>query len=90
MDTESKWLERREDHYLKHPNNCPICDSENIDAVGMMQHSDVKVNQCVICCDCRAEWGDVYTLTAVEIKSYPTDLVLGNLKNPNPNETFKR
>jgi len=90
MDAESKWLKGREKHYLKHQDNCPICNSENLDSVGQMQHDRTGMSQYIICEDCGAEWLDQYRLHGVIIGSYPTDRVPRDLEDSNPNEAFKR
>lgn len=52
--------------YLKAPNNCPICDSPEIEAAGI----DVDFNgatQQITCLACEAVWYDVYRLIGFEL-----------------------
>lgn len=55
--------EQRE-QYLKNPNRCPFCRSENISG-GEWQYSNNRCYQSIICGDCEKEWTDTYTLTDV-------------------------
>jgi len=53
--------------YLKDPNFCPECNSKNITA-GDYDFDGKRVYSEIKCEDCGAEWGDIYTLTNVELK----------------------
>jgi len=49
---------RQKAEYLKNPNRCPYCGSDNIEADGF----DGEGNE-VWCFDCKHSWFDAYTLT---------------------------
>lgn len=51
--------------YLDNPQNCPYCDSVNMDATTM----DNDTKTCwrkVHCIGCGKEWREVYQLTSIE------------------------
>lgn len=57
--------------YLALPNRCPICKSRDVE--GDSLDADGKnAWQNVECLACGATWHDTYTLTGMEIESYPS------------------
>lgn len=51
--------------YLKEPNKCPVCRSDNIEGGSTDIESD-HAYQTVVCLSCHTEWRDVYTLTDID------------------------
>jgi formate dehydrogenase maturation protein FdhE len=57
-------FDKLRDKYLKNPNVCPFCGSDNISA----DHADFAWNsgiRPVACEDCNKEWVEEFTLTSV-------------------------
>ena len=55
----------QKENYLKNPNHCPKCDSENINCGSFNADCDYAW-QGITCEDCQFEWDDVYTLTSID------------------------
>lgn len=51
-----------EDQYVKDPNFCPYCASQDVTA-GEVEHHGTSLTQAVTCHNCDASWRDAYTLT---------------------------
>jgi len=56
-----------EENYLKNPNQCPVCQSDDITAHGGMEGDGIYAWENVICHQCKAEWTDQYTLTGMTL-----------------------
>ena len=52
----------QEREYLKSPNHCPYCGSENIDS-GHMEGDTLTAQ--VVCRECDKSWWDCYQLTEI-------------------------
>jgi hypothetical protein len=58
---------RRDAAYLKNPNFCPFCKSDEIDASFLERRSfEDTVYQWVRCDTCETEWHNIYELTGYE------------------------
>jgi len=96
---EDEWIDLRRRHYLNgNTNGCPICDSPNIEG-GSLEADGNNVWQVITCGDCYAEWTDVFTLSDIEVTSYPTNAVPEGMLTPDgdeevevpdPNEAFNK
>ena len=58
--------------YMQSPDHCPCCGSDEIEGSIAIHSSSIDIDaggawQSVSCCDCGAEWHDIYTLTHVEL-----------------------
>lgn len=53
-----------DEKYLEHPNNCPVCDSENING-SHIEAGDEAAWREISCLDCGAEWTERFELTGV-------------------------
>lgn len=51
--------------YLKNPNHCPHCESDNIQGEGFNVRGYL-VTQYVMCNDCENDWTDIYKLINIE------------------------
>ena len=51
--------------YLKNPNHCPNCDSENIEG-GFFESDSNEAWQIVDCLDCGFQWNDIYVLDNID------------------------
>ena len=56
--------EKEREKYLKNPNICPFCESNDLDC-GRMEADSEIARQNVICNNCLAEWTDEYSLRGV-------------------------
>lgn len=75
MRSKSAFPEGWEKKYIKDPNACPCCGSENI---SMEDHDGTGEMWCeILCQNCGAEWTEVYTLTSVEKRSEPDEIEEG-------------
>jgi C4-type Zn-finger protein len=63
-----KLTQEQKEKYLKSPNHCPVCNSDQIIADYFVSDDfdGNSVTQEVKCDECAAEWRDVYALTSVE------------------------
>ena len=59
-------IEQEKQKYLKSPNHCPKCGSENINS-GTIEADGSSAWSNVTCEDCNAVWKDIYKLTDIEI-----------------------
>jgi len=59
-----KWKSQKQ--YVKHPYQCPKCNSENISAGERDYIADGEMTQDVDCLDCGAKWRDFYKLKEYE------------------------
>jgi len=50
--------------YLEYPNNCPICDSDNISGAPIDAGDNAAWRE-VSCLDCGAEWTERFELTGL-------------------------
>ena len=50
--------------YLKSPDECPFCNSEDISA-GEVDFSYINVWRTVLCENCRKKWQEEFTITNV-------------------------
>ena len=53
-----------DDKYLEYPDNCPVCDSDNING-GHIDAGDISAWRDVCCLDCGAEWTERFELTGI-------------------------
>jgi len=51
--------------YLKSPNHCPFCNSDNIASESIQADSDIATAY-VECLSCSKKWNDIFTITDVE------------------------
>jgi transposase-like protein len=51
--------------YVKHPYNCPYCQSENIGIIDRDSELDFISQKCK-CQDCSKVWVEIYQLTDIE------------------------
>lgn len=58
----------QKEKYIKNPNHCPVCNSENISGGSFNADCDY-VWQNIECQDCDFTWDDVYTLTDIDEQS---------------------
>lgn len=57
--------EKQQLDYLRNPNNCPVCGSENIEA-SKFDVTDQGVGYCHVACNsCPTTWKDKYNLQAI-------------------------
>ena len=66
-----KLTPEQKEKYLKNPNRCPKCDSENGISGGSWNSDGWIAWQTITCDDCNFEWYDIYTLTDTEVISPP-------------------
>jgi hypothetical protein len=62
----NKLTKADKENYVSHPNHCPYCESDDIDAG---QGADFDEELCtvgVLCNDCGKTWTDVYKLVSIE------------------------
>lgn len=52
---------------VQHPNTCPYCHSESLDADSpkIADNDEIKIN--VQCSDCHKEWMEIYRLVSAEL-----------------------
>jgi hypothetical protein len=55
----------QQESYLKAPNTCPFCRSENISA-GHMEAADTEAWRDVQCNDCHMHWTETFDLTRID------------------------
>jgi hypothetical protein len=60
----SELTEGQKKGYLRDPNECPYCISENIEVISDFDYETLSTT--VACRDCSKTWSDCYTLTDVE------------------------
>lgn len=59
-------MEIKLNDYLKNPNVCPFCGSENISA-GDTDFGDINAWRNIKCMKCKKEWTEEFTITRVEV-----------------------
>ena len=51
--------------YLKNPNICPFCHSDDLETHSIEQ-DNITAKQWVTCHGCETEWNDIYQLVDIE------------------------
>lgn len=57
--------------YLKKPNRCPVCQSDDIQATGVTGFDGGEYHNEIECLGCEAVWVDVLTLSSIEAVELP-------------------
>lgn len=57
---------KTDEEYLKKPNHCPHCDSDQTEGRGYDGDGN-EIHQFIDCLDCEKTWTDVYVLSKVVI-----------------------
>jgi hypothetical protein len=57
--------EQKQEYIKKGGNSCPHCKALDIKGGDVEMDGDT-LRQKVVCCECKAEWTDVYTLTDID------------------------
>ncbi len=58
--------EQKQKYIQSGGNNCPFCESDDIEGCVGIETGSGIASQNVICNNCNEEWTDIYTLTDVE------------------------
>jgi len=64
MAKKKKLTEEQQAEYIKYPNLCPYCGSEELSG-GTFEQDDNYGWRDVICRACKRKWQDLFTLTGI-------------------------
>lgn len=53
---------------VQHPNHCPYCQSESLDADSPKIGDNDEIRICVTCTDCHEKWIEIYRLVSAELE----------------------
>jgi len=60
-------FEKNKAEYIKHPNNCPFCGSDDISADDDLYEGNTILRE-IDCNACEERWYEVFTLTDIQMR----------------------